>query len=186
METTVRLRAVTRGARTVTVLTIVTLFLGLAGLSVAGHDDHSATPSPEASQCVSASPRATHDAASSPVASPDATVSTVGPGTPVSISCLTVTLTLDNAAAGPRTITVEVVGQTGAPVTDAEVVLNTRSLVMDHGTSTNQASPTEPGHYVIQKVPMGMGGAWQAEIVITRPGQAPVTVIFTVELEGPA
>jgi hypothetical protein len=137
---------------------------------------------------MSASPQAltgTSDGVGSPVAPPDATPAVPSLGTPVSQSCLTVTLTADTRAAGPRTLMVDVVDTSGAPVTDAEVLINTRSLVMDHGVSTNHAKPTEPGRYVIENVPMGMAGAWQAEVVITQPGQSPVTVLFVVELEGP-
>jgi hypothetical protein len=173
----------------VTALIVMAVVVSLPGLVASGHDGHDASPSPAAAPCVSASPHVligTPDDAGSPVASPDATPAVPSLGTPVSQSCLTVTLSADTRAAGPRTLTVDVVDTSGAPVTDAEVVVNTRSLVMDHGVSTNQAQPTEPGHYVVENVPMGMAGAWQAEVVITQPGQAPVTVIFVVELEGPA
>jgi len=107
-------------------------------------------------------------------------------GTPVATTCVTVTLTVDKMAAGPRTLVVEVVDPSGALVTDAEVMIHTRSLVMNHGISTNPAVPTEPGRYEVERVPMGMAGAWQAEVVVTRPGYEPVTAAFVVDLEGPA
>ena len=107
-------------------------------------------------------------------------------GTPAATAYLTVTLAIDKTAAGSRTLVVEVADASGAPVTDTEVMISTRSLVMDHGTSANHALPIEPGRYMTDQVPMGMAGAWHAEVVVTRPGYEPVTVTFLVELEGPA
>lgn len=181
-----RLQYITRNTCSAIALTIIALFLGVAGVSVAGYETYDAIPEPGpiTSECVSVSPSSTPKSASSPVASPDATASTVGAGTPVTVSCLTVTLSLDKMVAGPRTISIEIVSPSSAPIIDADVVLNTRSLVMDHGISTNQAKLTEPGLYVVEKVPMGMAGEWQAEVVIARPGQQPIVVIFVVDLEG--
>jgi nitrogen fixation protein FixH len=122
----------------------------------------------------------------SPVSSPAAVAALAHLGTPVSQACLTVTLTADKGAAGPRTLVVTIFDESGAPVTDAEVMIGTRHLEMDHGTSTAQAKLIEPGRYAVEQVPMGMSGEWEAEIVISRPGQTPITLIFVVELEGPA
>lgn len=107
------------------------------------------------------------------------------PGVPVTTSCLTVTVTADETRAGPRTLTVEVVDAEGTPVDDAEVVITSRHLEMDHGTSTDQAHPTDRGRYVAEQVALGMTGRWHLEVVITRPGHEPVTVVVVVDLEGP-
>ena len=106
-------------------------------------------------------------------------------GTPVAAGCLTVTLRAGEPTAGPQTLTVEVRGPDGAPVADAEMNIRTRHLEMSHGTSTNEAMATSPGLYVAEQVAMGMGGTWQAEVVITRPGYEPVVATFLVRLEGP-
>jgi hypothetical protein len=178
-----------RSAHTLIALTLVAVAFGLAGLVVTGHEGHQGTPSPAAPECVLSSPPArtsTPDVQESPVSSPDAMASVARLGTPVSQSCLTVTLTADKTAAGPRTLIVTVVDASGAPVTDAGVTINTRHIGMDHGTSTAQVLATGPGHYAVEQVSMGMAGEWEAEIVISRPGQAPVSLIFVVDLEGPA
>ena len=107
------------------------------------------------------------------------------PGISVTASCLTVTVTADKTRAGPRTLTVEVVGADGVPVDDAEVVIKSRHLEMDHGTSTDQARPTGRGRYMAEQVALGMTGLWHIEVVITRPGHEPVTVVFVVDLDGP-
>ena len=42
-----------------------------------------------------------------------------------------------------------------------------------------------PGTWVAERVPLGMGGSWEAQVVITQPGAEPVAVTFAIELEGP-
>ena len=183
--------AVGRARAIVALLVAAIAIVALGPRPVAGHESHGGTPSPVAAACSLASPQATDGtpaAAVSPGPQAPVNVDSGLPhvGTSVATTCLTVTLTVDKMAAGPRTLVVEVVDPSGAPVTDAEVMIHTRSLVMDHGISTNPAIPTEPGRYEVEHVSMGMAGAWQAEVVVTRPGSKPVTVAFVVDLEGPA
>ena len=73
----------------------------------------------------------------------------------------------------------------GAPVADATVTIKTRHLEMDHGTSTDEAIATAPGRYVAEGVSMGMGGTWQTEVAVLRPGAEPAAFVFSVALEGP-
>ncbi len=92
----------------------------------------------------------------------------------------------DDPTAGPVDITVEVMDADGRPVTDAVVTAETQHLEMNHGESVNDAVPVAPGRYLAERVSMGMGGTWQAEVLIDRPGEDQVVVPFLVLLEGPA
>ena len=98
---------------------------------------------------------------------------------------LTVVLTADGAAAGPRALTVIVTHAAGEPVTDATVSIGTSSLEMDHGVSTSETEMIEPGRYLADHVSMGMGGDWKAEVSIERPDTEAVVVEFVVTLDGP-
>jgi len=106
-------------------------------------------------------------------------------GTPVTASCLTVILTAESTWAGPGTLTVDVRDAGGAPVSDADVVINTRHIGMDHGTSISETVASGPGTYVAERVSLGMGGAWEVQIVIARSGFEDVVVIFVIDLVGP-
>jgi hypothetical protein len=56
---------------------------------------------------------------------------------------------------------------------------------MNHGVSVTEADQTGSGRYLAKQVPMGMGGHWQVEVQVTRPGQPPVAAVFVVTLSGP-
>jgi hypothetical protein len=108
----------------------------------------------------------------------------VGVGTPIAAEGLTVTLTLSSNQAAPQDIVVAIRDANGAPVDDATVTLINRHLEMDHGDFVHQLGRTGSGQYGALKVGMGMGGRWQTEIVVERPGQPTVSVFFLVKLEG--
>jgi hypothetical protein len=109
------------------------------------------------------------------------------PGTPVARDGLTVTLISAKSVAGPNALSIIVVDEAGEPVTDATVTVNTRSLVMDHGVSTAVAvAGDEPGRYEVERVAMGMGGDWEAEVIVERPGEEPVSFLFVITMEGPS
>jgi hypothetical protein len=108
-----------------------------------------------------------------------------GLGTPVAVDGLTLTLTAAQNQAGPVDLTVAVVDAAGQPVVDATVLILTQHLEMDHGVSVDVAFHTGDGVYQANKVSMGMGGHWQVEIQVTRPGQPPAAAVFEVALEGP-
>ena len=108
-----------------------------------------------------------------------------GFGTPVVAEELMVSVEADELTAGPRELTVVVVDATGQQVTDATVTVRTRSLEMDHGVSVNETVQTEPGRYVAERVSLGMGGDWLAEIMVERPGAEPVTVYVILTLDDP-
>ena len=98
---------------------------------------------------------------------------------------LSVTLRADELKAGPVDLTIEVVDATGRPVSGATVMIETQHLEMNHGVSTDEAIAVAPGCYVAERVGMGMGGTWQAEVTVEPPGERPVEVTFVVELSGP-
>lgn len=142
-----------------------------------------AAATPGATTCMVASPaitlvtpsstsglQATHGVDATPV------------GTPSGSSCLAVTLSSDGIRAGPRTLTVELTEHQGAPVRDARVVLYTRHLEMDHGTSTAEAIGVGPGRYVAEDVSMGMAGHWEIVVEVVKPGLERTTAIFVIEL----
>jgi hypothetical protein len=108
-----------------------------------------------------------------------------GLGTPVAADGLRITLTAAQDKAGPVDLTVDIVDDTGAPVDDATVLVLNQHLEMNHGVSINEAVHTEAGRYFAKDVPMGMGGHWQVEIQVSRPGQPTVAAVFEVKLEGP-
>jgi hypothetical protein len=108
-----------------------------------------------------------------------------GLGTPVAADGIRLTLTAAQSKAGPVDLTVDVVDDTGAPVDDAKVLVLNQHLEMNHGVSVNEAVRTASGRYVAKGVPMGMGGHWQVEVQVSRPGQPTVAAVFEVKLEGP-
>ncbi|MGH2559986.1 MAG: FixH family protein [Thermomicrobiales bacterium] len=156
---------------------VVCVGLVLLALSPAGDNDVAADmASPAATPCV-------------PVATPEANVTTCAPvgwGTPVAGDGLVVTLTADSTNAGPVDLILEVRDATGKPVEDAIVEVRTRHIDMDHGVSTDEAVHQGEGRYLAERVSMGMGGNWEAEIVVTREGQPDVVMTFLVKLGGPS
>ena len=107
-------------------------------------------------------------------------------GTPVARAGLSVALLTETTKARPNDLTVIVLDEACAPVTDATVTIRTRSLAMDHGVRTSEALPAGPGRYVADQVPMGMAGDWQAEVSVARLGRAAVVFVFIVTLQGPS
>ena len=98
---------------------------------------------------------------------------------------LSVTLRADELKAGPVDLTIEVIDAAGRPVTGATVTIESQHLEMNHGVSTDEASAVAPGCYVAERVGMGMGGTWQADVTVELSGKIAVKVAFLVELEGP-
>lgn len=140
---------------------------------------------PAATPCAAVSPQAvagTPARVATPASGDAEGIALATFGTPVTASCLTVTLTAESSRAGPGTLTVEVLDADGTPVEDAEVVILTRHIEMDHGISTTDAVPSGPGTWLAENVPLGMGGKWEAQVVITRPGTEPVAVTFAIDL----
>lgn len=143
---------------------------------------------PAAAPCATASPQAvdgTPERATPPASGGVDVAAPPTLGTPVTVSCLTVTLRAESTRAGPGTLTVEVLDAGGIPVEEADVVIYTRHIGMDHGTSTSDAVASGPGTWVAENVSLGMGGEWEAQVVITRPGFEDVAVIFVIDLVGP-
>ncbi len=152
-------------------------------LASAGAAGQAGTPA--ATPCAAASPQAfvgTPASAATPASSVADAAALATFGTPVSAACLTVTLTAESSKAGSGTLTVEVLNADGTAVDDADVVILTRHIEMDHGISTTDAVASGPGTWVAERVPLGMGGSWEAQVVITRTGAEPVAVTFAIEL----
>lgn len=108
-----------------------------------------------------------------------------GLGTPVAVDGLQLTLMAAQDKAGPIDLTVTVLDASGQPVVDATVLILNQHLEMNHGVSVNVAFHTGDGVYQANDVPMGMGGTWQVEIQVTRPGQPVAAAVFEIALEGP-
>jgi len=106
------------------------------------------------------------------------------PGTPVAAGGLTVTLALSSDRAAPQEIVVTITEASGKPVDDAKVTLVNRHLEMDHGDFVRELEHDRDGRYLGKKVGMGMGGRWQTEIQVSRPGKETVTFIFEERLKG--
>jgi YtkA-like len=143
-------------------------------------------PSPEATPCHSASPTSgtpTAMAATATPCIPTAPESELGK--PLVVSGLTINLSANSDQAGPVALTVDLSDRSGAPVSGAQVTVSARSLDMDMGQFPYEATETEPGHYVADRVAMGMGGDWKVEVDIAIPGQPTIVAYFVVPLEGP-
>jgi hypothetical protein len=106
-------------------------------------------------------------------------------GTPVVVSGVTINLVASSDQAGPVKLTVELSDENENPISGAQVTVSARSLDMDMGEFPYQATETDPGHYVADRVAMGMGGDWKVEVDIAIPGQPSIIAYFVVPLEGP-
>lgn len=98
---------------------------------------------------------------------------------------MSITLTAAQNQAGPVDLTIEVRDATGAPVDDATVLVLNQHLEMNMGVGVTAAAHTGAGRYLAKQVPMGMGGDWQVEVQITRPGHPTVAAVFAIKLQGP-
>lgn len=142
--------------------------------------------------------------ASTPIASPVVPAVCAFPGTPVStmldvqrsgcesaslgepyrVGDIVVTMTFSSDRAAPQDISILITDLDGNPVTDASIFLINRHLEMNHGDYTHAFGHDHDGMYVEEKVGMGMGGRWQTEVQISRPGRATVTVVYQIKLKG--
>jgi hypothetical protein len=181
----VRRRDLTRLGVTMTALFLVTLVAWLAfpsaqRMTLGADGTPTATP---ACTRLTEKPPATPAALGTPMAAVVCTET--GLGTPVAVDGLELTLTAAQDKAGPVDLSIAVVDAAGEPVVDAAVLILTQHLEMNHGVSIDVAFHTGDGVYRANKVSMGMGGTWQVEVQVTRPGQPPAAAVFEVTLEGP-
>jgi hypothetical protein len=109
-----------------------------------------------------------------------------GLGTPVAVGEETITVTASSEDAGPVGLTITLADAEGEPIDDASVTILSQHLEMNHGVSVRPAVMTARGVYKAEEVPMGMGGSWQVEIQIARPGTPVIAAVFTIDLKGPA
>jgi hypothetical protein len=87
---------------------------------------------------------------------------------------------------GPTTLTAQLVNAAGKPVTNAAVTVIVRSLDMDMGTTSVAAMETAPGRYDAAKVPLSMGGRWQATLRVAPRGQPSASFVFDLVVAGSA
>jgi hypothetical protein len=171
--------------------TLVVLILTLSLSQLQSGATPRVQPSPEATPCPTAS-STSGTPTTSATAELDATATGCEPtapeadlGTPVVVSGLTINLSASSDQAGPETLIVELSDEGDAPVSGAHVTVSAQSLDMDMGEFPYEAAETEPGHYVADRVAMGMGGDWKVEVDIAIAGQQPIVAYFLVPLEGP-
>ncbi|MEA2595039.1 MAG: YtkA-like [Thermomicrobiales bacterium] len=148
----------------------------------------SATESPTATPaCARLTEAGESSATPAALGTPTAAVvcTETGLGTPVAVDGLRVTLTAAQSKAGPVDLTVDVRDSAGQPVDDASVLVLNQHLEMNHGISITEAVHTDSGRYQAEQVPMGMGGHWQVEVQVARPGEPPVAAVFEITLAGP-
>lgn len=158
--------------------------LALATLLLAPLATHAQTPALTA--CARPTPVSTMvPGDGTGAATPVATPAPAGLATPIVAHCLSVTLTIDQAEAGPRVLRLTIKDDHGKPVKGATVTLQTHSLEMNHGISSYTATMTKPGVYVAKDVSLGMGGKWQTDVLIGLPGDSRTSVTFIFSLNGP-
>jgi YtkA-like len=166
--------------------TLIVLILGLSLSQLQGGATPRDQPSPEATPCPSASPTSGTPTAKDATATPCVPTAPVSQlGIPLVVSGITINLLASSDQAGPVNLTVELSDESGAPITGAQVTVSAHSLEMDMGEFPYEAAETEPGHYVADRVAMGMGGDWKVEVDIAIPGQQKIVAYFLVPLEGP-
>ncbi|HEU0113153.1 MAG TPA: CopD family protein [Thermomicrobiales bacterium] len=117
---------------------------------------------------------------------PVATTAAAAAGTPVTRDGMTATLLPAAWRMGPTTLTAQLVNAAGTPVTNAAVTVIVRSLDMDMGTTSVAATETAPGRYDAVKVPLSMGGRWQATLRVVPRGQPAAAFVFDLDVAGGA
>ena len=104
-----------------------------------------------------------------------------GIGTPVSEGRLVVALDADARQPGPNDLAITVMGQSGAPVSEARVVIFSEMAGMDKDSQGVAGVEEEAGRFRIENVPLSMAGAWQLTLRISPRGQPTTIVRFVIE-----
>jgi copper transport protein len=87
---------------------------------------------------------------------------------------------------GPAHITLLVTDAEGQPITDAKITVNPFMPAHAHvePVSIAEPKPGSPGEYTTD-VTFDMGGAWLFVFNVERPGQPPLKVDASIDVEGP-
>ena len=104
-----------------------------------------------------------------------------GIATPTSAGGLTVTLVADTRSAAPTDLTLTVTDASGAPVTNARVVVFPEMANMGPSESLT-AEEQAPGTYVVANAPLTMPGPWEIAARISPKGQPSSTVRFGIDV----
>jgi copper transport protein len=126
--------------------------------AMAAHDHHQATPETAGSQPLP------------------------GMGTPVREAGLVVTLDADTLQPGPTDLTISVMDQTGAPISQARVVVFSEMAGMGQNSQGIVAVEQEAGSYRVAAAPLIMSGPWQLTARISPKGRPTSIVRFAVEV----
>jgi copper transport protein len=105
-----------------------------------------------------------------------------GMGTPASEAGLVVTLDAVPLQPGPTDLTISVMDQTGAPVSEARVVVFSEMTGMGQDSQGLVAMEEEVGRYRVEGVPLSMSGPWQLTARISPKGRPTSIVRFAVEV----
>jgi hypothetical protein len=73
----------------------------------------------------------------------------------------------------------------GAQSTPGQVLLRFKMMDMDMGLLQAEATTTDQQHYSTRGSYLGMGGHWQIDVTLRRPGFDDVTHVFDVEILRP-
>jgi len=125
---------------------------------IAAHGHHLATPGTAASEALP------------------------GIGTPVSEAGFVVTLDADTSQPGPTDLTISVMDQTGAPVSEARVTVFSEMAGMAQDSQGIAAVEREAGRYRVEAVPLNMSGPWQLTARISPQGRPTSIVRFAVQV----
>ena len=156
------------------------VILGAARIPVATSEAARFQTTPVSASPSTASPAmAAHDHAQ---ATPAMVEPRAAIGTPVSEGGLVVTLDAEPDQPGPTDLIIVVMDQTGAPVSEARVVVFSEMAGMGQDTEGIVAVEEEPGHYRAEDVPLSLAGAWQVTARISPRGQPTSIVRFAVDV----
>ncbi|HEX5688518.1 MAG TPA: c-type cytochrome, partial [Roseiflexaceae bacterium] len=98
---------------------------------------------------------------------------------------LRVTMSLDEAVLGERTVGVAVTDANGAPVDVQSVQLRFTMTEMDMGVVEADAESLGRGKYQVRGPFFTMVGDWKIDAMLARDGASPVQAVFTFPIAAP-
>jgi mono/diheme cytochrome c family protein len=108
-----------------------------------------------------------------------------GPAQTIAADDLRVTMQLDSAAMGERSIEVRIDDANGQPVAVDTVLLRFSMTDMDMGVTDVEAEPVGRGRYRARGAFFSMAGRWAVEAVVAREAHGPLAVTFTFPIAAP-
>ena len=95
----------------------------------------------------------------------------------------TMSLRVEPARVGANDLTITLEDRLGNPIADAsDVRLRTRYLDADLGEETASAVEMGDGSYLLERAQLSIAGAWQAELLVTRPDAFDARTAFRFEV----